>query len=151
MAEQKKLMARRPRDRMGTLKEREKAAEKSALETWKPKTVLGKKVKTGDIKDLKELLDQGKRILEPQIIETLLPNLESDLILVGQMRGKFGGGRRRWIKQTQKKTKEGNKPVFTSLSVVGNRNGFVGVGKGTSKETRPARDKAVRKAKLSSF
>src|SRR3989344_4835991 len=60
----------------------------------------------------------------------------------------FASGRR-IIRQTQKKTAEGNKPKFTALAVVGNRNGYVGVGLGKAKESLPARDKALRAAKLS--
>jgi small subunit ribosomal protein S5 len=117
-------------------------------ESWKPKTEIGKKVKSGEIKDLKEILDRGIKILEPQIIDVLLPNLTSDLLLIGQSKGKFGGGQRRVFKQTQKKTREGNKPKFATIVVVGNENGYLGLGYGKSKETVPAREKAVRNAKL---
>ena len=78
----------------------------------------------------------------------MLPNLESDLLLIGQAKGKFGGGQRRVFRQTQKKTAEGNKPNFSACAVVGNKDGYVGVGYGKSKETVPARDKAFRNAKL---
>lgn len=117
-------------------------------ESWKPKTELGRKVKEGVITDIKTVLDQHRIILEPEITDVLLPNLESDLLLIGQAKGKFGGGQRRVFKQTQKKTAEGNKPNFATCAVVGNRNGYVGVGYGKSKETVPARDKALRRAKL---
>ncbi|MDP1694023.1 MAG: 30S ribosomal protein S5, partial [Candidatus Woesearchaeota archaeon] len=43
---------------------------------------------------------------------------------------------------------EGNKPSFSSLVVIGNRNGYVGMGIGKARETVPAREKALRKAKL---
>ncbi|MFB6196701.1 MAG: hypothetical protein ABEI52_00310, partial [Halobacteriaceae archaeon] len=66
-------------------------------------------------------------------------------------KGKFGGGERRVFKQTHKKTKEGNKPSFTALAVVGNNDGYVGVGIGKAQETVPARDKALRMAKKSIF
>ena len=121
------------------------------LETWKPKTELGKKVKQGLIKDIDEILESGKKILEKEIVDALLPGLESDLLLIGQARGKFGGGKRRVFKQTQKKTKEGNKPHFATLAIVGNKNGYIGVGYGKAKETVPAREKAIRKAKLNTI
>jgi small subunit ribosomal protein S5 len=69
--------------------------------------------------------------------------------MIGQSKGKFGGGKRSIWRQTQKKSMEGNKPSFATMAVVGNRNGFVGIGLGKAKETMPAREKAVRKAKLS--
>jgi len=121
------------------------------LEGWVPKTELGKKVKSGEIKDIDEILASGKRILEVEIIDTLFSNLESDLLMIGQSKGKFGGGARRVFKQTQKKTNEGNKPSFATMAVVGNRNGYVGVGYAKAKETVPAREKALRKAKINLF
>lgn len=118
---------------------------------WNPKTSLGKSVKAGTTTNIDEILDNGKKMLEAQIIDVLLPELESDLLLVGQSRGKFGGGQRRVFKQTQKKTREGNKPKFSTFAVVGNGNGYVGLGHGKSKETVPSREKAIRNAKLSLF
>lgn len=118
------------------------------VSSWTPKTELGRKVKKGLVTSLGEVLDKGEVILESQIVDVLLPDLESELLLVGQSKGKFGGGQRRIFKQTQKKTREGNKPSFATVAVVGNKNGFVGVGSGKSRETVPAREKAIRKAKL---
>ena len=117
-------------------------------ESWKPITELGRKVKAGEIKSIDEILDRGTRILEPEIIDFLVPNLEQDVLFVGQSKGKFGGGKKSIWRQTQKKTAEGNKPKFASLVVVGNRNGYVGIGFGKAKETMPAREKAVKNAKL---
>ena len=115
---------------------------------WQPKTEIGKKVKSGEIKDIDQILDNGIKILESEIIDILLPNLESDLLPIGQSKGKFGGGKRSIWRQTQKKTMEGNKPKFAALVVIGNKNGYIGLGYGKSKETVPAREKAIRKSKL---
>ena len=119
-------------------------------EDWTPRTELGRDVFNKNIKDISEILDSGRKILEPQIIDSLL-ELESELLLIGQAKGKFGGGQRRVFRQTQKKTREGNKPKFSTVAVVGNKNGFVGIGYGKSKETVPAREKALRNAKLNIF
>ena len=129
------------------MKEREKLNREEALSVWIPKTNLGKLVKAGKEKKIDEMLETGKRILEPEIVDTLL-NLESDLILVGQAKGKFGGGKRRAWRQTQKKTQEGNVLSFSSIVVVGDKKGYIGLGKGKAKETLPAREKALRKSKL---
>lgn len=118
-------------------------------EAWKPKTSIGLSVKSGIIKEIDEILDNGYKILEPEIVDALLPNLTVDLLMVGQSKGKFGGGQKRVFKQTQKKTREGNKPKFLTFAVVGNEDGYIGIGSGKSKETVPAREKAIRKAKLS--
>ena len=124
-----------------------KNVEKADLQRWKPKTAIGKKVKDGEIKDIDSILDNGMKILEAEITDALFPNLQNDLLLIGQAKGKFGGGQRRVFRQTQKKTCEGNKPHFGTLAIVGNNDGYVGVGYGKSKETVPAREKALRKAK----
>ncbi len=116
--------------------------------TWAPVTELGKKVKAGEITDIEDIFNAGERIMEAEIVETLLPDLENELLLVGQAKGKFGGGQRRIFRQTQKKTMEGNKISFLTCAVVGNKNGYVGVSAGKSRETVPARDKSLRKAKL---
>ncbi|MBW2988970.1 30S ribosomal protein S5 [Candidatus Woesearchaeota archaeon] len=115
---------------------------------WKPKTSLGQKVKDEEIKDIDEIMDKGLKVLEAEIIDVLLPNLSTDLLLIGQSKGKFGGGKRRIFKQTQKKTQEGNKPHFAIFAAMGDNNGHVGLGYGKSKETVPAREKALRRSKL---
>ncbi|MBD3313909.1 30S ribosomal protein S5 [Candidatus Woesearchaeota archaeon] len=121
---------------------------KKELEGWNPKTEIGKQILRGEIKDIEQIIDKGRIILEPEIVDALIPELESELLLLGQSKGKFGGGQRRVFKQTQKKTQEGNKPKFSTMAVVGNRNGIVGLGSGKAKETVPAREKAFRNAKL---
>ncbi len=125
--------------------EREKKEIERRLGEWRPKTKLGKLVKDGKIKNIDEALKY--KILEAEIIDSLL-NLKSDLLAIGQSKGKFGGGKRRAWRQTQKKTKEGNISTFASMAVVGNEDGYVGLGYGKAKETLPARAKALRNAKL---
>src|SRR3989344_376532 len=87
---------------------------------WNPKTGIGKKIKNGEINDIDEILDSGLKILEAEIVDALIPDLTTDLLLIGQSKGKFGGGQRRVFKQTQKKTQEGNKPKFAAYAIVGN-------------------------------
>lgn len=126
---------------------RQKKEEAEKLANWVPKTQIGKDVKAGKEKDIDNILENGKKILEPEIVDTLM-NLENDLLSIGQAKGKFGGGKRRAWRQTQKKTKEGNVLTFSAMAVVGDRKGHVGLGYGKAKETLPSREKAVRKAKL---
>jgi small subunit ribosomal protein S5 len=124
--------------------------ESKEVRDWKPKTALGKRVRAKEIQNIDEIIDNGLTILEPEIVDSLL-QLESELLLIGQAKGKFGGGQRRVFRQTQKKTREGNKPKFTTLAVVGNKDGYIGIGLGKSKETVPAREKALKAAKLNIF
>jgi small subunit ribosomal protein S5 len=123
---------------------------KADVSGWKPRTALGRKVKDKEITDIDEILDNSQKILEAEITDSLL-TLEQDLLLIGQSKGKFGGGARRVFRQTQKKTMEGNKPKFSTIAVLGDRNGHIGIGIGKAKETVPAREKAVRRAKLNMF
>lgn len=129
------------------VKENREEPERNEYLSWAPKTKLGKDVKEGKIKSIDEILDKKMKILEGEIVDSLL-SVKSDLISVGQSKGKFGGGKRRAWRQTQKKTKEGNVPTFSAVAVIGDENGHIGVGDGKAKETLPARDKAIRKAKL---
>ncbi|MBU1136451.1 MAG: 30S ribosomal protein S5 [Nanoarchaeota archaeon] len=120
--------------------------EKEKLKSWKPKTKLGLLVKEGKIKNIDEVIENYK-ILESEIIDSLI-DVKTELLNIGQSKGKFGGGKRRIWRQTQKKTAEGNIPTFTCLAVSGDNNGHIGIGLGHAKETLPSREKAIRKAKL---
>jgi small subunit ribosomal protein S5 len=144
---------RRPQQKRSNQRRQPREQQKEVInfDTWAPKTEIGKSVKSGLITDIDMILNEGKPIMEPQITEKLMPSLESDLILIGQSKGKFGGGARRVFKPTQRKTKEGNKAAFGALAVVGDKDGHVGLGFGKSIETVPSREKSIRKAKLNVF
>jgi len=133
-------------EEMDKMREEKAAKQRSEhLEEWKPRTKLGQLVRDKKIKDIDEAL--SKKILEEEIVDLLL-NTKSEVLNIGQSKGKFGGGKRRAWRQTQRKTKEGNVPTFASMVVAGNEDGYVGVGFGRAKETLPAREKALRKSKL---
>lgn len=127
--------------------EMEKEEYARALANWAPKTELGRAVKEKKITSFDAILDSNKKILEAFITDSLL-HLDSDLLLIGQAKGKFGGGKRRAWRQTQKKTMEGNVVTFSAMAVVGDKKGHIGIGLGKAKETLPARAKALRAAKL---
>ncbi len=143
---EKKSEAELERERL-TSEERRRIDDE--LGRWQPKTKLGKLVKEGKMKDIDEILVKYK-VLEPEIVDSLI-KIRSDLLAIGQAKGKFGGGKRRVWRQTQKKTKEGNVPTFACLSIVGDEAGHVGAGYGKAKETLPAKTKAIRDAKLKVF
>ncbi len=130
-----------------TPEQRREREDREHLSVWMPRTELGRLVKSGEEKDVDKLLSSGKKILEPEIFDTLLP-LGYDLLSIGQAKGKFGGGKRRAWRQTQRKTMEGNVVTFSCMAVVGDKKGHVGIGMGKAKETLPSREKAIRKAKL---
>ncbi len=101
-------------------------------ERWNPRTSIGKMVKSGEITSMDQIIDMGKPILEPEIVDVLLNNLESETLL---------------IKSTQRVTDSGRKMQFRVVVVVGDRNGHVGIGVGKSEEIKPSLEYAVKNAK----
>ncbi len=149
-SENKEEVSEKPKEEKGgrrNSKQPWKRDDTVDISGWEPKTKLGKEVKDGNIKNINEILDKKRKILESEIVDSLI-TVKTELVNIGQSKGKFGGGKRRIWRQTQRKTKEGNIPKFSTLAIVGDENGHVGVGTGKSKETLPAREKSIRKAKI---
>jgi len=99
---------------------------------WTPKTELGRKVASGEITSLEAVLQSGKKILEPEIIDTLLPDLNEEVIDV---------------KSTQRMTAYGRKMQMRAVVILGNRAGVIGIGIGKAPETRDAIAEAISDAK----
>ena len=94
---------------------------------WVPKTILGKKVDSGEITTMEEIYEKGYRIQEAGIIKKLLPDLKTEVIDVGLI---------------QKMTPNGQSTRFKALVAAGNENGWLGIGLGKSKQMRIAIEKA---------
>ena len=94
---------------------------------WVPKTILGKKVESGEITAMEEIYEKGYRIQEAGIIKKLLPDLKTEVIDVGLI---------------QKMTPNGQSTRFKALVAAGNENGWLGIGLGKSKQMRIAIEKA---------
>ena len=94
---------------------------------WIPKTILGKKVDSGEITKMEEIYEKGYRIQESGIIKKLLPDLKTEVIDVGLI---------------QKMTPNGLSTRFKALVAAGNENGWLGIGLGKSKQMRIAIEKA---------
>src|SRR3989344_4829292 len=103
--EKAEKIAERELTRKEKIEKRISEEEKEKLAAWQPKTKLGKDVKSGKINKIDDILDKNLKILEEQIVDSLI-KVKSDLLLMGQSKGKFGGGKRRAWRQTQRKTKE---------------------------------------------
>lgn len=104
----------------------------SDVEKWVPKTALGKKVLAGEITSLDEIVKGNQPILEPEIIDYFLP-LEEKMIE---------------FRKTTRVVRAGRKFSYRAAVLVGNKNGFVGIGTAKDMERWPALRKASRKAKL---
>jgi len=116
--------------------------------TWTPKTSLGRQVLEGKIKSIDEILFSGKKIIEPEIVDYLVPSLQSELVLIGGRAGKGGGIQRIPIRITAKMHSSGRRFRTSALFVVGDGDGFIGVGRGGSIEPRTSMEKSLKKAKL---
>jgi len=124
------------------------AQQREELTEWVPKTKLGKEIVAGKYKDIKDVLMAGEIILEPEIVDYLVPDLKQELIYIGGTPGKGGGIRRTPTKMTARMHKSGRRYKVSAMVVVGNENGVVGVGKAKSVEHRIAIEKALQQAKL---
>lgn len=102
-------------------------------EVWVPRTQLGKKVASGEIKSMSEALRSKLPLKEYQIVDMLLPTLRDEVL---------------YIERAQRMTDSGRRMSYSITAVVGNGDGFIGVGKGRAKEAAPAIRKAVNNAKL---
>jgi small subunit ribosomal protein S5 len=123
------------------------AQQEQEEEIWKPKTELGEMVANGQLTDIRDALNSGKKIMEPEIVDQLA-DLDEEVVLIGGTPGKGGGKRRTVSKRTARMHKSGARYNSKAMTVLGNRNGIVGIGMGESDDTRAAIDDANRKAKL---
>ena len=102
-------------------------------EEWIPKTRLGRLVLEGKITSMSQALKSGFPLREPEIVDMLLPDLEDEVVDVNMV---------------QRMTDSGRRTKFRVVVVVGNKNGYVGIGQAKDKEVGMAIRKAVEKAKL---
>jgi len=123
---------------------------KPQVGAWKARTSAGRDVVEGKITDIAQLFDSGRRITEAAIVDALLPSLENDIILIGGSSGKGGGIRRTPSKRTTRMHKSGRRYHISVMVVVGNRNGYVGLGLagGLPSAHREVVEKALVDAKL---
>jgi small subunit ribosomal protein S5 len=100
---------------------------------WVPRTSLGKQVLEGKVTSIREVFEQNIPIKEPEIVDALLPEMKHEVLDVNIV---------------QKQTDAGEITKFKIGVVIGNGDGFIGIGIGKSKQMRFAIDKAVADAKL---
>ena len=102
-------------------------------EEWRPVTGLGKLVASGEIKSIDQVLESGRPIKEPQIVDMFLPDLEDEVLDIAMM---------------QRMTDSGRRVQFRAVVIVGNRNGYIGFGQGKDVQVGNAIKKAIVKAKM---
>ncbi|BBD71914.1 30S ribosomal protein S5 [Sulfodiicoccus acidiphilus] len=103
------------------------------VEEWLPKTTVGKLVKEGKISSIREIFERNLTILEPEIVDALLPNLRYEVMDIDIV---------------QRQTDAGEISRYKVLIIMGNFDGYVAIGSGKAKQVRVAIQKAIRDAKL---
>jgi small subunit ribosomal protein S5 len=100
---------------------------------WTPRSRLGLLVMQGKVSSLHQIFSEGMRIQEPEVVKTLLPDLESEVV---------------GVRVVQKQTDAGELTRFSAVVAVGNRNGWFGVGDAKGPQMRIAIEKATNQAML---
>jgi len=100
---------------------------------WAPRTRLGRMVVEGKITTMSDALRTRLPLREPEIVDILLPELADEVLDVNMV---------------QRMTDSGRRVRFAITVVVGNMDGFVGLGRFKGKEVGPAIRAAIDVAKL---
>ncbi len=100
---------------------------------WEPKTRLGRMVKRGEVTSMKEALATRLPIKEPEIVDALFAEMDDDVLDVNMV---------------QRMTDAGRRVRFTVTTVIGNRDGYVGVGTAKGNEVGATIRKCMDSAKL---
>ncbi len=107
-----------------------------AVQEWVPRTRLGKLVAEEKVRTIDEAIASGLPLKEPEIVDILLPNLEDEVLE---------------ITLVQRMTDSGRRTNFRVTAIVGNRDGYVGIGVGKASQVAPSIQKAITNAKLNIF
>jgi small subunit ribosomal protein S5 len=122
-----------PQRRGGRRREARAARPERDLTQWKPKTKLGRVVLAGEITTLADAIKTGLPIREPEIVDILLPETEDEVLDVNMV---------------QRMTDSGRRVNFVITCIVGNKDGFAGLGRARGREVGPAIRRAIDNAKL---
>ncbi|GAA0645334.1 30S ribosomal protein S5 [Salarchaeum japonicum] len=104
-----------------------------SYDSWQPKTRLGRLVQDGEIDTMSDALNTGLPLKEPEIVDTLLPGMDDEVLDINMV---------------QRMTDSGRRVKFRCSVVVGNRDGFVGYAEGRDDQVGGAIEKAIGIAKL---
>jgi small subunit ribosomal protein S5 len=100
---------------------------------WVPKTRLGRLVYEGQVTNFEEAVKSGLPIKEPQLIDVLVPGLEDEVLDINMV---------------QRMTDSGRRVKFRATVIVGNRDGYIGLGEGKDVQVGMAIKKGIESAKL---
>jgi small subunit ribosomal protein S5 len=111
---------------------RDRGFEEEKVE-WIPQTRLGKLVKEGQVTTMNEALDSGLPIREAQIVDALIPEIRDEVLDINMV---------------QRMTDSGRRVKFRATVIVGNGDGFIGLGEGKDVQVGIAIRKAIDTAKM---
>lgn len=111
---------------------RDKGFEEHEVE-WFPQTRLGKLVKEGQVTTMNEALESGLPIRESQIVDALIPEIRDEVLDINMV---------------QRMTDSGRRVKFRATVIVGNGDGFIGIGEGKDVQVGIAIKKAIDTAKM---
>lgn len=100
---------------------------------WEPQTRLGRLVQDGEIDTMEDALNSGLPLKEPELVDTLLPGLDDEVLDINMV---------------QRMTDSGRRVKFRCVVAVGNGDGFVGYAEGRDDQVGGAIQKAIEVAKL---
>ncbi len=100
---------------------------------WVPQTRLGKLVKEGQVTTMNEALESGLPIRESQIVDALIPEIRDEVLDINMV---------------QRMTDSGRRVKFRATVIVGNGDGFIGIGEGKDVQVGIAIRKAIDTAKM---
>lgn len=100
---------------------------------WEPQTRLGRLVQDGEIDTMEDALNSGLPLKEPELVDSLLPGLEDEVLDINMV---------------QRMTDSGRRVKFRCVCAVGNGDGFVGYAEGRDDQVGGAIQKAIEVAKL---
>ena len=100
---------------------------------WVPQTRLGKLVKEGQVATMGEAIESGLPIREPQIVDALIPEIRDEVLDINMV---------------QRMTDSGRRVKFRAAVIVGNGDGYIGLGEGKDVQVGIAIRKAIDNAKM---
>ena len=102
-------------------------------EEWVPRTRLGKLVFEGQVTSFDEAIASGLPIKEAGLIDVLIPGLEDEVLDINMV---------------QRMTDSGRRVKFRTTVIVGNRDGYIGLGEGKDVQVGKAIKKGIDNAKM---
>ncbi|MFQ6053490.1 MAG: 30S ribosomal protein S5 [Candidatus Bathyarchaeia archaeon] len=117
-------------------RDRRRRRRDNALDSWVPRTKLGRMVLEGQFSSIYELFQEGYKIKEVEIVDVLVPELRDEVININLV---------------QKQTDAGERSRFQAVVAVGNGEGLIGLGLGKARRVRNAIEKGIREAKLNIY